>query len=181
MSGPAPGPPQPDPGAPVRPAAETEAAADPRQRPETELGEEIQRGQDENHPLRRRLRAFQDWSHRGSRLRRVLVIGTVSIVGFALLAAGVVMWFIPGPGWLFVFLGIGVWSLEFTWAERLNGWALRQLARLWAWWRDTRLVGWWRWCVSGPAERSQRAGEAAEAQRRGRPVRSGARNDPPGA
>ncbi|MCY1684304.1 PGPGW domain-containing protein [Kocuria sp. SL71] len=119
-----------------------------------DLADEIRRGQSHSHPIRRRMRAFQDWSHRGSRLRRTLVVGLISVAGFVLLMAGVIMWFIPGPGWLFVFLGIGVWSLEFAWAERLNHWALHQVTRLWTWWKGTRAADWWRWCLSGAAERS---------------------------
>lgn len=145
-----------------------------------DLGEEIRRGQSRSHPIRRRMHAFQDWSHRGSRLRRVLVVGMIALVGLLLLLAGVIMWFIPGPGWLFVFLGIGVWSLEFTWAERLNGWALAQLSRVWGWWKGTRLAGWWRWCRGGTAQRDRQAEEAAAAQRLGRRVRVGAHNDAPG-
>lgn len=148
--------------------------------PHAELGAEVRRGQDRNHPLRRRLAAFKAWSHRGSRLRRGLVVVVITVVGFVLLAAGVIMWFIPGPGWLFVFLGLGVWSLEFSWAERLNRWALQQLRRVYAWWRRTRLVRWWSWCRSGAHAEAARAQEAAEAQRLGRPVRGGSRNDAPG-
>lgn len=146
-----------------------------------DLADEIRRGQSHSHPIRRRMRAFQDWSHRGSRLRRTLVVGLISVAGFVLLMAGVIMWFIPGPGWLFVFLGIGVWSLEFAWAERLNHWALHKVTRLWTWWKGTRAAGWWRWCLSGAAERSRRAEEAAQAQREGRRVRGGPHNAAPGA
>lgn len=146
----------------------------------TELGAEVRRGQDRSHPVRRRLAAFQVWSHQGSRLRRGLVVAVITVVGFVLLAAGVLMWFIPGPGWLFVFLGLGVWSLEFRWADRLNRWAFRYLRRSYAWWRRTRLVRWWTWCRSGAKAQARRAEEAAAAQRLGRPVRGGARNDVPG-
>lgn len=148
---------------------------------EPELSEEVRRGTDRNHPIRRRLQAFQDWSHRGSALRRILVVGAVAVVGLVLLLAGVIMWFIPGPGWLFIFLGLGVWSLEFTWAERLNRWALRQLQRVWSWWTGTRAARWWSWCVSGAAARRAEAEEAARAQSAGLPVRSGPRNAAPGA
>ena len=26
----------------------------------------------------------------------------------------------PGPGWLFIFIGLGIWGTEFTWARRAN-------------------------------------------------------------
>jgi uncharacterized protein (TIGR02611 family) len=39
--------------------------------------------------------------------------------GFTLLLAGVVMIVTPGPGWLVIFLGLGLLAAEFVWARRL--------------------------------------------------------------
>ena len=39
--------------------------------------------------------------------------------GFVLLALGLVMIFTPGPGWLFIVLGLGILAAEFVWAHRL--------------------------------------------------------------
>jgi uncharacterized protein (TIGR02611 family) len=39
--------------------------------------------------------------------------------GFALLALGVVMLVGPGPGWLVIFLGLGLLAVDFLWARRL--------------------------------------------------------------
>jgi uncharacterized protein (TIGR02611 family) len=39
--------------------------------------------------------------------------------GFTLLAAGAVMLITPGPGWLAIFLGLGLLAAEFVWARRL--------------------------------------------------------------
>jgi uncharacterized protein (TIGR02611 family) len=47
--------------------------------------------------------------------RRVII----AVVGFTLLALGVVMIVTPGPGWLVIILGLGVLSGEFIWARRL--------------------------------------------------------------
>ncbi len=41
------------------------------------------------------------------------------VVGFTLLAAGAVMLITPGPGWLVIFLGLGLLAAEFVWAKRL--------------------------------------------------------------
>ncbi len=41
------------------------------------------------------------------------------IAGFTLLLAGVVMLVTPGPGWLVIFLGLGLLAAEFVWARRL--------------------------------------------------------------
>ncbi len=48
-------------------------------------------------------------------VRRVFLI----IAGFTLLAAGVVMLVIPGPGILAILLGLGLLAAEFVWARRL--------------------------------------------------------------
>ena len=48
-------------------------------------------------------------------VRRVFRI----ISGFTLLLVGAVMLVTPGPGWLVIFLGLGLLAAEFVWAERL--------------------------------------------------------------
>jgi uncharacterized protein (TIGR02611 family) len=42
-----------------------------------------------------------------------------TIGGFLLLAAGVVMLVLPGPGWLAIFGGLAMLASEFAWAQRL--------------------------------------------------------------
>lgn len=39
--------------------------------------------------------------------------------GFTLLLVGIVMLVTPGPGWLVIFLGLGLLAAEFVWAKRL--------------------------------------------------------------
>jgi uncharacterized protein (TIGR02611 family) len=41
------------------------------------------------------------------------------LFGFTLLALGVIMIVLPGPGWLTIFLALGVLAAEFVWARRL--------------------------------------------------------------
>src|SRR6267142_4941085 len=48
-------------------------------------------------------------------VRRVFLI----IAGFTLLLVGGVMLVTPGPGWLVIFLGLGLLAAEFVWARRL--------------------------------------------------------------
>ena len=43
----------------------------------------------------------------------------VTIAGFAVLLAGVALLVLPGPGWLLIFLGLGILSTEYVWARRL--------------------------------------------------------------
>lgn len=61
----------------------------------------------------------------------------VGLVGTAIVVIGIVLLPLPGPGWLIIFLGLGVLSTEFDWARRLlefvkshveawTAWAARQ-------------------------------------------------------
>ncbi len=43
----------------------------------------------------------------------------VTIAGFAVLLAGVALLVLPGPGWLLIFIGLGILSTEYVWARRL--------------------------------------------------------------
>jgi len=63
---------------------------------------------------------------------------TVGIVGGALTLSGLLLLALPGPGWLTVFLGLGILGTEFHWARRISGWLKRQLAKFWAWWNARR-------------------------------------------
>jgi uncharacterized protein (TIGR02611 family) len=42
-----------------------------------------------------------------------------TVVGFGLLALGVAMLALPGPGWLTIVAGLAVLAEEFLWARRL--------------------------------------------------------------
>jgi uncharacterized protein (TIGR02611 family) len=41
------------------------------------------------------------------------------VFGFTLLLVGIVMIVTPGPGWVVIFLGLGLLAAEFVWARRL--------------------------------------------------------------
>ena len=58
------------------------------------------------------------------------------LFGFTLLGLGVVMIVLPGPGWLTIFLALGVLAAEFVWARRLLDGLKKQSERL----RDTILI-----------------------------------------
>jgi len=53
--------------------------------------------------------------HSVEQVRRIFRI----VSGFTLLLAGAVMLVTPGPGWLVIFLGLGLLGAEFVWARRL--------------------------------------------------------------
>lgn len=43
----------------------------------------------------------------------------VGVLGLLIVVTGVILLPLPGPGWLIIFLGIGVWATEFDWAHSL--------------------------------------------------------------
>ncbi|MFG2059795.1 TIGR02611 family protein [Micromonospora sp. NPDC048871] len=55
----------------------------------------------------------------------------VAVLGALVVAVGVMLIPLPGPGWLIVIAGLGIWAVEFHWAKRLlaftrrhvHGWA----------------------------------------------------------
>ena len=83
-----------------------------------------------------RLRAFRGWvrSLPGGRLIWRIA---VTVVGVAVLAIGIVLLPLPGPGWLILFAGLGILASEYAWARRLLGWVRRQV-RNWSLWLARR-------------------------------------------
>src|SRR5689334_22485933 len=64
--------------------------------------------------------------------RLALRIG-VGVLGALVVALGIVLIPFPGPGWAVVILGLAIWALEFSWAQRLLEYTKRQV------------LGWTRW------------------------------------
>lgn len=61
-------------------------------------------------------RLKKGWYRTPRAVRRILV----ATVGGALLIVGMILWFLPGPGWGTIILGLVILSTEFTWANRLK-------------------------------------------------------------
>ncbi len=57
----------------------------------------------------------------------------VTVVGLVVIVVGIVLLPLPGPGWLIIFLGLGLWASEYAWAARLTTWVRRQVMRWWDW------------------------------------------------
>lgn len=57
----------------------------------------------------------------------------VATLGLTVIVIGLVLVPLPGPGWLIVFLGVGILASEFHWARRLHAWAGEHLRRWNAW------------------------------------------------
>ena len=43
----------------------------------------------------------------------------IAVAGGLLVVVGIALLVLPGPGWLVIFLGLGILATEFVWAERL--------------------------------------------------------------
>lgn len=57
----------------------------------------------------------------------------VAVVGSVVIAGGVILLVIPGPGWLVIFLGLGIWATEFAWARSLLSYTQRQVRKATGW------------------------------------------------
>jgi uncharacterized protein (TIGR02611 family) len=66
-------------------------------------------------------------STRGGRVAWRIAVG---VLGTAIIAAGIVLLPLPGPGWLIIFGGLGLLATEFEWAARLLRFA-RQKVSAW--------------------------------------------------
>lgn len=85
------------------------------------------------------------WRHRIKQHRTAYLAYRVGIgvLGLLIVVGGIILLPLPGPGWLIIFIGIGVWATEFTWASRLLGFA-KEKVQLWTEW-----VGRQNWFVRG--------------------------------
>lgn len=63
----------------------------------------------------------------------------VTVVGAAVIAIGIVLLPLPGPGWLIIFAGLGILASEFAWARRLLVFVRRQVRR-WSQWLAGRAL-----------------------------------------
>lgn len=82
-----------------------------------------------------------DWAWR-AKIRanpttRLIYRVAIGVVGLAVVVLGVVLLPAPGPGWLVIFAGLGLWSTEFEWAHRLLDFAKSHVRR-WTRWLGTQ-------------------------------------------
>lgn len=66
------------------------------------------------------------WKNIPVTIRKPLVF----MVGFAVVAAGLAMLVLPGPGWAAIFLGFAILATEFAFAEKVRDWLVDQLHKL---------------------------------------------------
>lgn len=70
---------------------------------------------------------------RSSPVGRIVWRVAVTVAGVAVIAVGIILLPLPGPGWLIIFAGLGLLGTEYTWAARLLTW-LRDLVLRWTRW-----------------------------------------------
>ncbi|ALA67109.1 TIGR02611 family protein [Corynebacterium lactis] len=62
------------------------------------------------------------------------------VAGFSLLIFGIVILPTPAPGWLCIFVALGILSLVHPPTRRLNIWLAARLDAFYAWYRERHLV-----------------------------------------
>ena len=63
----------------------------------------------------------------------------IGVLGLLVTALGIVLLPFPGPGWLVIFGGLGIWATEFTWAQRLLRFT-RRMVGAWTLWLQQQSV-----------------------------------------
>ncbi|WP_341721188.1 TIGR02611 family protein [Micromonospora sp. FIMYZ51] len=58
---------------------------------------------------------------------RVALKIMIGVLGALVVCVGIVLIPLPGPGWLIVIAGLGIWAVEFHWAKRLLGFTRRHV------------------------------------------------------
>lgn len=59
----------------------------------------------------------------------------VALSGLVVIIVGIILLAVPGPGWLVIFAGLGIWATEFTWARSLLRFVRRNVDAWTAWLR----------------------------------------------
>ena len=106
------------------------------------LSRHIASGRDPRHPVGRALRRTRRWVDGHRYLLFAYRLG-VGLLGTIIVTIGLILVPLPGPGWLIVFVGLGVLGTEFTSARRLGAFLKRIVTRAWVWWcarRDRRVA-----------------------------------------
>lgn len=84
------------------------------------------------HRLSRRLSGVRSWFHARPGGRHIWR-AAVTLIGLAAIVVGIILLAAPGPGWLVIFLGLGIWATEFAWAKSLLRRTRRTVGRWTAW------------------------------------------------
>ena len=74
-------------------------------------------------------RLHKHWKRTPTHVRKPFVF----LLGFAVVATGIVLLPLPGPGWLVIFAGFAILASEFEFAERVRDRLIAILKKIIAW------------------------------------------------
>ncbi len=101
------------------------------------LADEIAAADASDSRVRRGLHRFRAYVEQRPYLRIVYRV-TVALVGGATVLVGIALLVLPGPGWLIIFLGLGILSSEFAAVRPITHWIRTTVLRVWHWWLNRR-------------------------------------------
>jgi uncharacterized protein (TIGR02611 family) len=84
--------------------------------------------------LTARVGPIRAWFH-SKRGGQALFRTLVGLLGLVVVALGLALVPLPGPGWLIVLGGLAIWAIEFVWARHLLAFATEHLYRWNTWQR----------------------------------------------
>jgi uncharacterized protein (TIGR02611 family) len=70
---------------------------------------------------------------RRNRTTNLLYRSAVAVIGTLVIIGGIILLPLPGPGWVIIFIGLGILASEFEWAARLLDFA-KDKVRAWTLW-----------------------------------------------
>ncbi len=89
--------------------------------------------------VRARLHATLD-AIRANPTGRIALKVFIGILGGLVVAVGIALIPLPGPGWAIVILGLAIWAVEFVWAKHLLSFTRRHV-RSWTSWVTRQSLG----------------------------------------
>lgn len=78
---------------------------------------------------------FRGWVHKQHASVRWAYKVLVAIAGITIIAVGVILIPLPGPGWLIVFFGLAVLGLEFPLFKRISTFIKDKALQVWHWFK----------------------------------------------
>lgn len=118
-------------------AAADRATAPAAPAPESDLAAEIAAGERTDTAFHRGLARLRARLDRTPWLRLTYKI-VVTAVGVTVVLIGIALLVLPGPGWLMIFLGLGILGTEFPAVRRLTDRLKALVLRAWHRWREWR-------------------------------------------
>lgn len=112
----------PSPDADLDTTSSDQTKADVLEHTDSNLEADIEAAEKKGKAFRAKLASYKEKLRARPALYHAYRIALATLGGLILLG-GVIMLAMPGPGWLTIFLGLGILASEFSWAHRLNVWA----------------------------------------------------------